>query len=256
MKILFLIDDPPCAAISEWEEIKSYAEKGYYVPTQEAYQLIKSLEQNEVFEKEIAKSRKSIGIPESGLDWKEYRDKYHIRNLKKLSGKERRLHIDLLMKTAREMMRIQGVLNLSYHITHQLKYFIYGNFVYFGHPQITYGYSPMTEERFEEDYLYNVSIHIHNGITKHELIKYIENNWQNIGNLVQNLTPKPNYFISKRDQRIVVLRDKNKLSFKKITDKIIEEFKIDNLEGKINEDAVKTAYGRAKKNIASLADIS
>ncbi len=253
MKILFLINDPPLYAVSEWEEIKKYQKEGYYLtPTQETHSLVKALEQNTEFEKEIIKARRNIGIPEEGIDWKEYRDSYNPTNAKKLNEKERKNRLDLFMKVVKEMMRIRGVLDLDYFVTNQLRHLIYGNFVYPEYPYIAYGYTPVSEGNELGEYLDDVFIRVHSQVSKNELLAYIENRWEDIGNLIHNLPPKPDYYISERDRRIAILRDKDKLSFSEITNRIVEEFKIDDSEGKVNEDAVKTAYRRAKLKILSL----
>jgi hypothetical protein len=59
--------------------------------------------------------------------------------------------------------------------------------------------------------------------------------------------------VSARDKRIFQLREEENVSFKIIADKIITEFNIDNSDGKVNEDSVKTAYRRARAKILSFS---
>jgi len=253
MKILFLIGNPPTTALYEWEEIKQYQKNGYYTPTIETYSLIKVLEHNVEFEKIITTARENIGLPKNGVTWKEYERKYSIHRLRILTGNERKNATGLLFKVVKEITNIRGNINLDYFVSEQLPYLIYGNFVYFKYPQIIWYCSPAYEDVLEDGYYNHLSIQINNRVAKNELVNYIENNWQKISESMNGLPPKPDFYISTRDQRIIVLRDKDKLTFKKIADTIISEFNIDDIEGKINEDTVKTAYARAKTKITSLA---
>ena len=90
-------------------------------------------------------------------------------------------------------------------------------------------------------------------VTKNELIRFIEAQWPTIAKYhLPYLPDRPSFYISPRDLQIVDLRDEQKLSFRRIAEAIVKEFNIDDPEGKINEDSIKTAYRRAKQKIAAL----
>lgn len=252
MKILFLIGDPPFAAISEWDDLKKH-KNPTITPTKEFYSLIKALEHNEEFEQAILDARKRLGLPREGMDWKTY-DKRHNPNLTsiKLPEKEQAQELELFLKVVKEVTEIRKRFNLDYSVDEQLPHLIYGNFVYPQDPPIMWGINAVSEDNDDEYYNY-IAIMINNPVTKNELITYIENNWEDIKYSMHNLPPKPSAYVSPRDRRIIELRDKEKMTFRKIADKLIEELKIDDFEGRINEDTVKTAYKRAKEKIAELA---
>jgi len=248
MKILFLIGNPPYTAVSSWKEIQQHKEYGF-TPTREVYNLIKGLEKNAEFEKIITSARKRVGLPENGISWQEYTSKYFVGKLRKLIGEERKKAIDLLCKVVKEITTIGGM-NLNYHVSKQLPHLIYGNFVYFEFPPI-FWYCHGNTEDYGGDYYYHLSIRINNKVTKNELINYIEDNWKNISRSM-HLPPKNKFFISSRDQKIIELKDKKRLTFNQIADQIISDLRLTNSDGKINEDSVKTAYSRAKRKISSL----
>jgi len=249
MKIKFLIGNPPHTAISKWKEIQQHQEDGYFTPTREVYDLIKALEKNAEFEKIIISARKKAGLPENGISWQKYTNTFFPGKLRKLSGNKRKKAIDLISKALREVTFLRGM-DFNYHISQQLHHLIYGNFVYFEFPPIFWYYHRDTEDDGDE-YYYYLSIRVNNKVTKNELINYIEDNWKDISKSM-HLPPKNKFFISARDQRIIELRDKGKLTFNQIADKIISDLKINDPRAKINEDSVKTAYSRAKRKISSL----
>lgn len=251
MKILFLIGDPPFTAISDWNELKKH-KIPTVIPTKEFYSLIKALEQNVEFEQAILNARKRLGLPKEGMDWKTY-DNRHNPNLTsiKLTEKEQELELEQFLKSVKEVTEIRKRFNLDYSVNEQLPHLIYGNFVYPQDPPIMWGINAVSEDNDDEYYNY-IAIMINNPVTKNELITYIENNWEDIKRSTHNLPPKPSAYISLRDRRIIELRDKEKMPFKDIADKIMKEFEIDDFDGKVNEDSVKTAYKRAKDKIISL----
>ncbi len=254
MEILFLIGHPPEAAVGEWKEIEEYRKLGYFTPSKEIYLLVKALEQNNEFEQLIKAARKDIGFDENGISWKEYVNKYMPGSKRKLTESERKDFIAIFSKVAKKIFEIRQSMNLDYFVDIQLPYLIYGNFVYFEPPIYWYSHSPVDQdgERIKEEYIYSIKIQINNRTTKNELINYIKNNWKDISYDIHGLAPRAEFYISLRDQRIVALRDKEKLTFKKIAEKIVEEFDLNDIEAQVNEDSVKTAYRRAKNKITFL----
>lgn len=257
MKILFLVGDPPNAALSKWSEICEYQKYHNVAPTRSDYNLVKLLEKDSRFEKMITSARKSAGIPENGISWQEYAkmhfiSKTHRSNKSKLpeTKGERGKELNLLCKVVKEITFLRGN-NLDYFVSNQLPHLMYGNFVCCEPPFISWDYAPHLEDW--DDYYYNITIQIKNQVSKNELINYIENNWENISKSM-HLPPENKFFISPRDQRIIELRDKKGFTFKQVADKIISTLNLTNSDGKINEDSVKTAYSRAKKKISSLTN--
>jgi len=248
MKILFLIGSPPNTAVSSWKEIQQHQKYGF-IPTREVYDLIKALEKNAEFEKTIISARKKAGLPEKGISWQKYTSTFFSYKVHKLPGNKRKKAIDLMSRAMREVFFLRGK-DFNYHISKQLHHLIYGNFVHFEFPPIFWYYHRDHNDDGGE-YYYYLSIRVHNKIAKNELINYIENNWKDISRSM-HLPPKNKFFISPRDNRIIELRDKKKLTFNQIADQIISDQNLTNSDGKINQDSVKTAYSRAKKKILSL----
>lgn len=99
----------------------------------------------------------------------------------------------------------------------------------------------------------SLTLTITTAVSKYELLKYIERNWNGISKDLKSLQVSPSVYLSDRDKRIIILRDKEQLTYRAIADRIIDELGIDNADGSVNEDTVKSAYNRAKKKIQSLA---
>lgn len=88
-----------------------------------------------------------------------------------------------------------------------------------------------------------------NPISKTRLIEYINKNWNDYYQSIQNL-PSPKVLnINERDMRITELKDNSDMTYPEIVEEIINEFKLENLHGEINESSVKMAYHRTKEKI-------
>lgn len=254
MKILFLIENPPIDAVSEWEKIEKYRDKGFLTPTPEFFDLFKGLEHNKEFENEILLSRKNIKeLPSDGISWRDYYDKYYFKRLMIYSGKEGEEIDNFFKKVKRETVRIKNKIILEPYIINQLEYLIIGNFVYPGGFPITLEYYPDSDLNERGGRYEYISIKIHNQISPNELTRFIKTNKWSITALMRSLPPKPKYYISARDLRIMELvelketkKDKS-LTFETIAAKIRTEFG----RGKNNEGSVKVAYYRAVKRIES-----
>lgn len=255
MKILFLINNPPIDAVSEWEEIEVFRDKGHLTPTRDFFSTVKALEKNAEFQKEILLARKNAGLLKDGIPWKLYYYDYYLKSLSVYSEIESEKYRNFFSKVNKEATRIkEKIKNLEEFVANQLNYLIIGSFVFPGGFPITHESYPLDKDVGGEGSYKNILIRIHNKVVKNELLTYIEDNWWGINSLMNYLPVKPNYSISERDLRIVELRDKEKLPYKAITSQIVQEFKINNSESKINEDSVKTAYRRAKQRISLLTE--
>ncbi len=94
---------------------------------------------------------------------------------------------------------------------------------------------------------------IHHPISKNHFHKIVDSIYKNSKEMIDKL-PKLNQLpeINNRDARIVELRDQQKMKYSDIADKIVKELEINNSDGKVNEDSIKTAYKRAKQKILSI----
>ena len=93
----------------------------------------------------------------------------------------------------------------------------------------------------------NISIRYQN-VKKNEVITYVKNHWKQIQSLSKQLPETAPYTISQRDLLIVRLRDDKRRSYIRITD-VLRRLSKERID--LDEAAVKTAYKRAKKKIAS-----
>ena len=93
----------------------------------------------------------------------------------------------------------------------------------------------------------NISIRYQN-VKKNEVITYVKNHWKQIQSLSKQLPETAPYTISQRDLWIVRLRDDKRRSYIRITD-VLRRLSKERID--LDEAAVKTAYKRAKKKIAS-----
>ena len=244
MTILFLMgDEIPTAAVSDWHDIARYRNKGFATPNATYYSLIKALGENKEFENEIVTSRKNIGIGKEGISWQDYYFDHYLEALSDYS-----IENTLLSKAMQEAQRIKNKLVLDGRINSQLENIIIGGFVSVENHRMQW-----VIHTDDENAPTGVSIEITQRVTQNELIEYMKENWAVIGKAIASLPKSPTYHISKRDYRIVELRDKEKYKFSDIPKKITDEFKIVDYDININEDSVETAYRRAKKAIAGTA---
>lgn len=254
MKIKFIIGvDPEVTCASEWNEILKYA-KEYPTIDEKGYALFKALERNKELEREIKISRKALNIPENGLTWKQY-IKGNPRN--KTTKKELDWWLYFIKNYHTEIKRINRKLILHPIIYEQLKTLILGDYVEPFYRGLGYG-TNVDElgddgEIFQDGDVESVIIYISKKVSKNELLKFISQQWKELTKLMNKLPDDINLYISKRDLRIVELRDNFGMKYSKIAEKIVQEFQIDNFEGTINEDSVKTSYKRAKEKIQILA---
>jgi len=259
MKIKFVIGYPIKCCVSEWTQILEHKDEEL-LPDIKTFQLFKALELNSEIEPELIHSRKELKIHDAGLSWERFqRYKNHDSKSLQIEIDESISWISGLYK---EASRIRQKLLLHPQIEEQLPNLILGNFVEPDYRGITYGCRGANVGDYEsiDDFDENVevneiTINISKRTSKNELTKYIDNNWEEIAKLLELLPEEKNFFISKRDVRIVELRDQKKLKYDDIADIIVEEFSLNDLEGSINEDTIKTAYTRAKAKINELANL-
>lgn len=261
MKILFLIGYPPKYEASNWKEIVRYS-NDYIAFDEEFYQIIKALEYNEEFEREVIKSRIRLKIPDVGYAWREYQ-KISDYSRKDVSDIEIAKMLFLIRTIPKEVSRIIKRLKLNKRIRSELKDIILTSSVcspdylsdihYWLEPDDRFELMDDDEKEEAKEIIKSFNIAFTRKVTKNELIKFIENNWSNFKKRMELLPEKERYYISERDLRIVELRDKKNFKYGDIASQIIKEFLLDNIESTVNEDSVKTSYKRAKRKIVALA---
>ena len=240
MKIQFSIPEPELKLVSTWEEIKKYKAEKFF--SKEFYIKIKLLEFNKDFELEIKKSRKKIGIPENGCRYEDNENEIELNHNKKY---------------LKEIDRLCNLFKFDLQIEKCLGGLVWGNWVSFDcfftdTSSISYYYDDY------EDIPDSVVISITRPISKHCLVKFIEDNWDiknGINDELQKLPSWKKLSISERDLRIIEIKNSNpSMSYPKIAKEIIKEFGVDNLDDeKNNPDSIKTAYFRTKEKIDVLA---
>ena len=256
MKIKFVVGSPAKYCTSYWNEIQSLS-KIEVGPDEEAYILFKALELNHELDRELHISRNKLGIPMNGISWVEYKRLHGVNIPKDTTDEETSKVLSFLKSYPNEISRISRKLKLHPLIFEQLKNLILGDFVEPYPRGIGYGTNvddvDYNGKVFQDGDVESVQIHVNKRATKNEVLKSIERNWTEIERLINLLPLNNDFYVSNRDIRIVGLRDKEKMKYKDIAEKIIKEFSIDNIEGSINEDSIKTSYKRAKAKIVELA---
>lgn len=261
MKIYFglgYIEDEPIELAKTWQDIQKSKLLG---PTRHQYQVFKLLEHNRVFWKEITKSRKKIGIPLEGISWKAisgWKNKYppnkeaadeYIKALPKDSFK-------ILMK---ERERLEKILTLHPFVYDELHDLLQANYV-FTYPKDPIMWDAIAHDEADEP-IYDlnkikrpegINIYINETVTKNQLIKFIESNWNQINPVNQKLTSIASLTLSNKDKQILSLRESGK-TYAEIADILTNSDKSRNIDGSINEDSVKTAYHRTLEKISSIA---
>jgi len=261
MKIYFglgYLEEEPLELAKNWQEVKNSKLIG---PTPQQYQVIKLLEKNNRFWKEIAKSRRRLKIPEKGLSWSFIKDFKSLRsqNSDEVEKFIQQRDIGDFIKTKRdEEKRILNLFQLHPFIEEVLDDIVQSNYI-FPYPMdpIGWGSSEYDEDNDEmvEDIAQiknpqNIVISIQEKITKNQLIRYINDEWSEIDKLNQKLPNPDTYSLSQKDRIIFKLRRQGK-TYSAIADELTE--KSPNPGGIINEDSVKTSYHRTKKKIESVA---
>jgi len=257
MKIKFLIGYPAKAFATEWKEIRELS-KTDPAPDEDTFVLFKALELNKSLEKELIQARRSLRIPENGLTWEQYAKRKDTKA--DHSKKELEDIIYFIHNHDKEIYRIKRKLHLHPQVAEQLENLILGYFVEPSFRGVSYGCNGANVEDYEsiEDFdkdveVDQVLIDMTKKISKNELLKYINSNWTEISKLLDYLPEVKHFYISPRDMRIVELRDTQKLKYNEIAQQIIKEFSIDDINGSVNEDSIKTSYMRAKSKIEELA---
>lgn len=257
MKIKFLIGYPAKSFASEWQEISRLG-KDDIAPDKETFNLFKALELNNEIDKELKKARIKLRLPESGLNWEQYKQ---YKDTKAKHSKEELENILYFIRNhIKEISTIKRKLNLHPQIEEQLENLILGYFVEPNYRGIGFGCDGENVEDYESfnDFdkyteVDEVFVSITKRASKNELHQFIDNNWNEINKLMSYLPTEEHFYVSPRDLRIVELRDRQKMKYKDIADVITNEFSIDDISGQINEDSVKTSYKRAKDKVDRLA---
>lgn len=258
MKIRFLIGYPATQIVADWQEI-SKLPRDEFKPDQETFILYKSLEFNSELEKHLIKARKHLHLPEGGLSWEQYQWRKDYKH--DFPKEEMDEIIHYIHNYHNEASKIRKRLNLHPRVSAQLDNLILGNFVDPTDSYMGVGYGAHADEVDDDGNLYpdsvvdGVEIYISKRVSKNEMHKFIESEWLGISDLLNKLPEHEHFYISNRDLRIVEMRDVEKLRYSQIVERITEEFAIDNMDGTLNEDSVKTSYKRAKGKIVNLARV-
>ena len=254
MKILFVAGGMPFSPISEWKKIEENNRLSHTGFSLEEYEKVKGLEIIPEFEQMLINSRKNLGIPKNGLSFDEYKKIFYqgMEFDDKLVKKQK----DFKIKINKEIKEILSRFECDEFVKLQLKNILLGNVVLPSnhHPNID-GDIDFEIKMFEdqrEDKIGMVSINISSPIKKDKLIKFIGKSWKNFEKTISNLPSKKIFKLSEKEMKIIEKRDNFKLSFSKVADNIIDEFSIDNRNGKTNDGSVKTRYTRAKEKLRSL----
>lgn len=196
---------------------------------------IKVLENNILFEKEIKKLRKQLNIPVEGYSQKEA-EKFYNESDEEFFDKITESTNQLICKHP-QFKHVPSIDSI-----------VLSNTAYLDPLQ-----SPiwLWETEYAGEKIATINISSKN-VSKQDLHNFIDEWWEQIKIELDILPDVPVPYVSKRDVRILQMRDKEGLSFKKIADAIVAEFGIDDEEASINEDSIKTAYWRAKKRTNSL----
>lgn len=207
------------------------------------YYQIKALERNAAFKKEVKLARVKLAIPEEGMDFYDYYNQDFEMLCNTSSETKVSEYKKWLGRIQEEGKRIYKKLHLPEVVKTNIPSIIIANFV-----------GPTIDKiEIGGENLSYLTLTIKAKVTRNELIRFIEAQWPTIAKYhLPYLPDRPSFYISPRDLRIVDLRDEQKLSFRRITEEIVKEFNIDDPEGKLNEDSIKTAYRRAKRKIALL----
>lgn len=256
MKIQFIIGYPAKFCATEWQEIVKLSENGVG-PDEDTYIIFKALEFNSDLEKELILARKNLHIPELGIDFEEYKKRKDVKA--DHTKKELEEILFYIHNYQKEILKIRKKLILHPQVQEQLDNLILGYFVEPFYRGIGYGTNADEEgddgEIIQDGPVETVSIHISKRVSKNEFFKFIDDTWKEVNKLLNMLPSEEHFFISKRDLRIVELRDIKKLKYGAIAEKIIKEFSIDDVRGSINEDSIKTSYKRARIKINELATL-
>jgi hypothetical protein len=201
---------------------------------------IRALELNKKFLMASSRFRKKYQIPETGYSFEEWSRIKQERKGEPSFSKWR-------AKVESECMReIPKVVNIHPILISSLPDIVISNSVFLPLPKI-FVQSPYSSVPHYS--ITPIKIVINSRISKNQLLKFVEEHWPEIKKGLEK-TSGTEFYISERDFRIIKLKDEGK-SFKAIADKLARE--VDDIEASINEDSVKTAYHRAKKQIDSLS---
>ncbi|HJX51044.1 MAG TPA: hypothetical protein VJ438_06295 [Candidatus Nanoarchaeia archaeon] len=245
MKITFVFNNPKgkgFVSANTYNEIMALYKS---VCDRRVYNYIKSLENNELLLEEVRALRKKYDIPSEGYEVKNWLQFPHFEEIQIPEDKYKEWR-KKLNDDAKKLFNKLGL--SSFLLPHMNAYnLVVGNFVFIGHGRIFLSPHIVKGE---------VGIFIKGFITKNELHKFIDSNWEKIKKQMSETIDKekelPSWRISQRVRDIVKMRDEKKLTFNEIVERITSKYRLDPADASINEDSVKAAYHRAKKKMNSL----
>lgn len=230
--------------VYDYPSIKQHEAKGLVGHKRPFYNFVQALTRNALFRKEVLSLRKELGIPTDGLSFKKY------QTLNTLIGKDKTNGINVA-----QMFLGRNELSHNFTYPNELDKCLY-DIVFYGlvspfsaiQSAIAWNSSAWEPTGY-------IEINIFAPVTKNALHRFIDENWKVLESEIKNLDKKPTAdfsLISDRDFEIVTLKDEQKLTFPKITDRIYKKYGNDDSDYKINDDSVKTAYARTKKKITDI----
>lgn len=224
---------------------------------EETWNTIKALELNADFEKAVLDVRKKFHIPLNGFTedeynhffrpWKLPKTKYGQHEPEKFSN-----IFPLPVEFQVDTLKIYEKLSTNLIDPDQTEEIILKNSITGIIPKIAFHLDKVPDEDADKTLLPVLNLSIFAPVTRNQLDRFIKLNWPRIEAEMEKLSDRPMYYISERDRRIIELRDIDHLPYSKIVDIITKEFRVDNLDGQLNEDSIKNAYSRAKAKISSL----
>lgn len=205
------------------------------------YSYIKALERNQTFISTISSLRKKFNVPENGYDLESW------SNLKKSSKKDQSFSRWSTQAEIETIKRLLKLVHIHPLLVSSLPDIMISNSIFVPLQKIFIETPYSTRQKSS---YFPVKINISSRVTINQLIKFIENNQQEIQKALDTID-KADLFISQRDFRIVDFRDNERFPYGKIAELLANENE-DEDNGQINEDSVKRAYHEAKKKIQAL----
>jgi hypothetical protein len=212
---------------------REYGKEQSSFPSKDLYNVLKCLEIDEDFVKKIKEIRKKLGIPEKGMLEREIKEMNDVKITNLMEKVE-----NLLLK---EFKGEKYNLIFPYLTAVVLTNTVAEAAIGMGNGEIEWW--PHIYRNKKEGKTPKVTINILANISKQKFIDFIEKIWDTQIKYDVELLPKFNKsYISKRDRKIIFLKDKKKLTFPEIVKKI----------GNFStETGIKKAYYRAKIKLQS-----
>lgn len=212
-------------------------ENSHQLSVKQTRRIVDLLENNSKFESFIKDTRIKFQIPKKGYPFKQnqWLPEYAIENV-----------FDDGMAFFEHCISFTKQLGFPYYWWDSIAYFAFYN-VFFTPERVPIDF--YCEENEEKEGLHIV---VKEQLSKNELKRYLDENWDEVREKMKNLPKKVKGHKLLRPniaKEVYALRKKKGLSFKKITDILYEKYKSKPFIDIFNEDYIKTLYHRWKKII-------